>query len=102
MGPMLRLIHLVSLWTFGKRTMLPFVQEQIGAFIVNFFILSVVCAVTLVVCLAILTAIRLCVQCVSGCHTLVFLPAVHIYNTGRAAYIKFQESHPPYPPEDWV
>nr|WCC63507.1 envelope protein [Bat Coronavirus PaJX20] len=30
------------------------------------------------------------------------LPAVHIYNTGRAAYVKFQESHPPYPPEDWV
>nr|ANA96044.1 envelope protein [Bat coronavirus] len=82
--------------------MLPFVHEQIGTIIVNFFILTVVCAITLVVCLAILTAIRLCVQCASGVNTLLFVPAFYIYNTGRNAYFKFQENRPPYPPEDWV
>ncbi|UJZ92546.1 small envelope protein [Pangolin coronavirus HKU4/P251T/pangolin/2018] len=82
--------------------MLPFVHEQLGTIIVNFFILTVVCAVTLLVCLAILTAIRLCVQCVSGINNFVLVPAFYIYNTGLSAYTKFQENRPPFPPEDWV
>nr|BDD37137.1 E protein [Merbecovirus sp.]BDI08842.1 E protein [Merbecovirus sp.] len=82
--------------------MLPFVQEQIGTFIVNFFIFTVVCAIVLLVSMAFLTAARLCVQCAIGCNTLLVQPAIYVYNTGRSVYVKFQESKPPLPPEDWI
>nr|USF97413.1 E protein [Middle East respiratory syndrome-related coronavirus] len=82
--------------------MLPFVQEQIGSFIVNFFIFTVACAIILLVCMAFLTAARLCVQCAIGLNTLLVQPAIYVYNTGRSVYVKFQESKPPLPPEDWV
>lgn len=82
--------------------MLPFVPEQIGSLIVNFFIFTVACAITLLVCLAILTATRLCVQCYSGFSLFVIQPAIYVYNTGRSVYTKYQESKPPFPPEEWV
>nr|ALA49390.1 envelope protein [Middle East respiratory syndrome-related coronavirus]ALA49555.1 envelope protein [Middle East respiratory syndrome-related coronavirus]ALA49566.1 envelope protein [Middle East respiratory syndrome-related coronavirus]ALA49577.1 envelope protein [Middle East respiratory syndrome-related coronavirus] len=82
--------------------MLPFVQERIGLFIVNFFIFTVVCAITLLVCMAFLTATRLCVQCMTGLNTLLVQPALYLYNTGRSVYVKFQDSKPPLPPDEWV
>nr|BBJ36013.1 small envelope protein [Bat coronavirus] len=82
--------------------MLPFVQEQIGSFIVNFFIFTVACAIILLVCMAFLTATRLCVQCVIGLNALLVQPAIYVYNTGRSVYVKFQESKPPLPPDEWV
>ncbi|AHY61342.1 E protein [Merbecovirus sp.] len=82
--------------------MLPFVQEQIGSFIVNFFIFTVACAIILLVCMAFLTATRLCVQCAIGLNALLVQPAIYVYNTGRSVYVKFQESKPPLPPDEWV
>nr|WDQ26967.1 MAG: envelope small membrane protein [Merbecovirus sp. PaGB01] len=82
--------------------MLPFVHEQTGLFIVNFFIFTVVCAIILLVCMAFLTATRLCVQCAIGFNTVFVRPAIYMYNTGRSVYVKYQESKPPLPPDEWV
>ncbi|QGA70697.1 envelope protein [Erinaceus hedgehog coronavirus HKU31] len=81
--------------------MLPFVHQQVGSFIVNFFIFTVACAVILVVCAAILTAVRLCVQCAAGFNTLLVQPAIYVYNTGHSVYVRYQNSKPPLPPPEW-
>nr|QRN68105.1 envelope protein [Betacoronavirus Erinaceus] len=81
--------------------MLPFVHQQLGSFIVNFFIFTVACAVILLVCMAILTASRLCVQCLTGFNILLVQPAIYVYNMGHSVYVKYQNSKPELPPADW-
>lgn len=82
--------------------MYSLVPAALGTYIVNFVVLSAVCAGVLLITLAILMFLRLVTKCCDLCYVVCVRPGVYIVNSSSDIYKKFNSFKPPQPPEHWV
>lgn len=55
-----------------------------------------VCALILLIAIALLATLKLCVQLCGLLNTLVLSPTIYVYNKGNELYDAFNNSKPPY------